>query len=217
MIVFEEFSNNGCPGCPGADAALDEINQSYAGRVIAIRYHVSWPNDEDPMNRHNPVEVRARKKTYKIGFVPVGLCNGGYPSDDWWSDIEKHLNADITIQFRLNGIRMQKQSSIAIQLSVPSGWQAPDCGLLLHCFVCEDRLVYQNITYNNIFRKAFSSVKGEPIVFNDSGIFETTCQIKHKTDWIIDNCYLAVFAQENCERGRILGSTMLRFNQMDTL
>lgn len=76
MLLFECFTNASCPPCAQQNPALDALIDANANRVAAIKYHMNWPGDNDPMYLHNPADNNARKSVYGINTVPHTVVDG---------------------------------------------------------------------------------------------------------------------------------------------
>lgn len=76
ILLFECFTNASCPPCAQQNPALDALIDANANRVAAIKYHMNWPGDNDPMYLHNPADNNARKSVYGINTVPHTVVDG---------------------------------------------------------------------------------------------------------------------------------------------
>ena len=84
VLLFECFTNASCGPCASQNPALDALINNNPGRIAAIKYHMNWPGENDPMYLHNPADNNARRGVYSINSVPHTVVDGtrfsGMPS-----------------------------------------------------------------------------------------------------------------------------------------
>ncbi|MFQ6094129.1 MAG: hypothetical protein ACE5OR_15910, partial [bacterium] len=76
VVLGEFFTNTGCPDCPKAETALDTLVESHPETFITIRYHVWWPDREDPFYKVNAEESTARVNYYDVKYAPHLILDG---------------------------------------------------------------------------------------------------------------------------------------------
>lgn len=76
ILLFECFTNASCGPCAQQNPALDALINANADRVAAIKYHMNWPGENDPMYVHNPADNNARRGVYSINSVPHTVVDG---------------------------------------------------------------------------------------------------------------------------------------------
>ena len=76
ILLFECFTNASCGPCAQQNPALDALINANADRVAAIKYHMNWPGENDPMYVHNPADNNARRGVYGINSVPHTVVDG---------------------------------------------------------------------------------------------------------------------------------------------
>lgn len=75
-LMFECFTNTGCAPCASQNPALDALIDANGDRVVAIKYHMSWPGANDPMYLHNTQDNDSRKSFYSVNAVPHTVVDG---------------------------------------------------------------------------------------------------------------------------------------------
>lgn len=75
-LMFECFTNTGCAPCASQNPALDALIDANGDRVVAIKYHMSWPGANDPMYLHNTADNDSRKSFYSVNAVPHTVVDG---------------------------------------------------------------------------------------------------------------------------------------------
>ena len=76
ILLFECFTNTSCESCAQQNPALDALINANSDRVAAIKYHMNWPEANDPMYLHNPTDNNARKEVYGVNSVPHTVVDG---------------------------------------------------------------------------------------------------------------------------------------------
>ncbi|HWN80850.1 MAG TPA: Omp28-related outer membrane protein, partial [Candidatus Udaeobacter sp.] len=76
-VLFEENTNWGCPPCFTANPVIHQFLEDYSvSQVIAVKWHVWWPNGVDPYYLHNPTPVQNRISYYGINAAPDCVVDG---------------------------------------------------------------------------------------------------------------------------------------------
>lgn len=81
VVVLECFTSATCGPCASANPALDNLINNNPDNLIAIKYHVNWPYEGDPMNLHNPNEVSAKVSYYSVTGVPTSVGDGTWSAN----------------------------------------------------------------------------------------------------------------------------------------
>lgn len=76
IILLESFTNTSCGPCAAYNPGMDAIIADNADKVAAIKYHVSWPSNQDPMYLHNTSENNSRTNYYGVDGVPYVTIDG---------------------------------------------------------------------------------------------------------------------------------------------
>lgn len=76
ILLFECFTNTSCGPCAQQNPGLDALINANADRVAAIKYHMNWPGNNDPMYLHNTEDNNARKGVYSVNSVPHTVVDG---------------------------------------------------------------------------------------------------------------------------------------------
>ena len=73
--VIEEFTSATCPPCRGATPNMEDMTK-LDQKVVSIRYHMNYPQPNDPWNLFNPTEATARHNFYEVKGIPAASANG---------------------------------------------------------------------------------------------------------------------------------------------
>lgn len=76
VVLVEEFTNTGCGPCAKVNPALDSTLNVKLGDAISIKYHVNWPDRNDPMYLQNSVDAGVRTAYYSVSGVPFIAIDG---------------------------------------------------------------------------------------------------------------------------------------------
>jgi hypothetical protein len=80
-VLMEEFTNTGCPPCATTDPIMDAFETIYGDRLVVLKYHVSWPDANDPFYKDQKAlnEANVRGQTYYgVTGVPSVRMGGAY-------------------------------------------------------------------------------------------------------------------------------------------
>ena len=76
VLLFECFTNTSCGPCAQQNPALDALINNNGDRIAAIKYHMNWPGENDPMYLHNTADNNARRGVYNVNSVPHTVVDG---------------------------------------------------------------------------------------------------------------------------------------------
>ena len=76
LVLIEEFTNDGCSPCASYSPTLDAVLDDRIGEVIAVKYHVGFPDNEDDVYTSQKANMNARINYYGINSVPTTVING---------------------------------------------------------------------------------------------------------------------------------------------
>ena len=105
ILLFECFTNASCGPCAQQNPALDALINNNADRIAAIKYHMNWPGENDPMYLHNTTDNNARRGVYNINSVPHTIVDGtrfsGMPSGINQNTVNQWLTVTSPFEMRL--------------------------------------------------------------------------------------------------------------------
>ncbi|MDO4161294.1 MAG: Omp28-related outer membrane protein [Prevotellaceae bacterium] len=76
IVLIEEFTNTGCGPCASYSPTLDTVISYRLGEVIAIKYHGSYPDRNDPFYLDQQTDIDKRIALYDISAYPTTIMNG---------------------------------------------------------------------------------------------------------------------------------------------
>ena len=120
MLLLESFTNTSCGFCGMYNPAMDALISANPDKVVAIKYHVSWPSDQDPMYLHNTVENNARTSYYGVTGVPHVVIDGtrfsGGPNQVTQNVIDQLAGIQSPMEMRLSWELDETQSVITVHV-----------------------------------------------------------------------------------------------------
>ena len=108
IVVLECFTSATCGPCANYNPQLDNLINNNQDKLIAIKYHVNWPSDHDPMNHHNPSDVSSKVSYYSVNSVPMSIGDGTWKGNsgnvtqsliDQWAAVESPIEMRTTFFF----------------------------------------------------------------------------------------------------------------------
>lgn len=75
-VLLEEFTNSGSSLAAETDPMLENAEMDNFDDVIILKWHVSWPYDNDPFYKSYPNSEDRAKKLYAIEYNPYVCLNG---------------------------------------------------------------------------------------------------------------------------------------------
>ena len=175
VVVLECFTSATCNPCAYANPTLDNLINNNSDKLIAIKYHVNWPEAGDPMNLHNPNEVSSRVSYYGVNGVPTSVADGtwnnssGYVTQNLinqWASVTSPLEMRMT--YYLNDT--QDTISVVVMGRATSAINSND--LRLHISVIENTMTYTSApcaysngerTFHYVMKKMLPNASGTSI------------------------------------------------------
>ncbi len=120
MLLLESFTNTGCGPCAMYNPGMDALIASNPDKVVAIKYHVSWPSGADPMYLHNTADNGSRVSYYNINSVPHVVVDGnrfsGNSGNITQSIIDQLSVIESPMQMRLSWELNDAQNTITVHV-----------------------------------------------------------------------------------------------------
>ena len=120
MLLLESFTNTGCGPCAMYNPGMDAIIANNPDKVVAIKYHVSWPSGADPMYLHNTADNGSRVSYYSVNSVPHVVVDGnrfsGNSGNITQSIIDQLSAIESPMQLRLSWELDDAQNTITVHV-----------------------------------------------------------------------------------------------------
>jgi hypothetical protein len=223
VVLFEDFTNSGCGPCWSYETQVNNfINANLpSGRLCAIRPHVNWPANNDPIYLANPAEQNVRKALYGVSGVPFYKFDGkvtGNPAN-FQAQYDQRLTvpAIIAIDVARNGDNVSGNLSFRIIAEEDPQWSVT---MKLWPIIVEDKIpgvgLWSGSTFEQAFRDNVCGYFGETLVFE--GPYPDTIFVDADytipSTWNVNELHLATFVQcdyhadstevENCNWSKFL-------------
>lgn len=194
VLLFECFTNTGCGPCAQQNPALDALISANSSRVAAIKYHMNWPSDSDPMYLHNTTDNNARKGVYGINAVPHTVVDGirfsSQPSGLNQNTVNNWLNITSPYEMRLSYEIDETAGTISVYVMGRAS-QAITGNLKLYVGVIENEIHFSSAPgpngerdFYSVMKKLLPSASGTTIGDVEEGDYFT-----YSFTWAYENVY----------------------------
>ena len=162
ILLLESFTNTSCGYCAMYNPAMDALIATNSDKIAAIKYHVSWPSDQDPMYLHNTSENNSRTSYYGVNGVPFVVIDGtrfsGGPNQVTQNVINQLSALESPMELRLTYEINQAQNTITVYVM---GRASTDLmgSLKLYVGVIEKEIHFPAAPGNNGERDFYSVMK----------------------------------------------------------
>jgi thiol-disulfide isomerase/thioredoxin len=206
VVLVEDFSNTGCPPCAEADPDFDRAAANYGtSKVAYIRYHVWWPEAEDPFYRDlrdSDVRARATDK-YSVSAVPSVFVDGKAVSfqadyyDDLVDAIDSRIDKNPAYLIEAGATAEDGEGHLEVTLTEVSPALYAN---RLHALLVETDIGYSASNgeeiHNYVVRGFIIPGQGEPVKANDAGKFTFDEDFDIPGDADMSNTWVVVFVQD---------------------
>lgn len=192
VVVLECFTSASCGPCAQYNPTLDNLINSNADHLIAIKYHVNWPSDTDPMNHHNPGEVASRRAYYNVNSVPYSIGDGT------WADVSSYVTQSLInqwaavespLEMRMTHYLNATQDSIFVIVMGRATSAINSNNLKLHISVLEETMEYPSAPssngeriFHNVMKKMLPNASGTNLPAMAAGDY-----FAYKYSWALAN------------------------------
>lgn len=178
-VVLECFTSATCPPCASINPSLDNLINNNADKLIAIKYHVNWPTNHDPMNHHNIADVSAKVSYYSVSSVPTSVGDGTWKNDsdvvnqnliNQWAAVPSPLEMRMTHFFNA------AQDTMFVVVMGKATTDIDSDNLKLNVAVLEKTMEYATAPgtngeriFHNVMKKMLPKAAGESLYDLDAG------------------------------------------------
>ena len=223
-VLFEEFTNAGCPYCWQAEPSVNSFVNGHLsdGNLAVIRVHVGFPAS-DPIYSANPTEQNARKTFYGVSGVPSFRMDGSSTSS---GGLEGAFSSalseptDLAIAVARNG----DETSGTVSIRLIAEAELPDDEpLRLFATLVEDSVSaggspWPGQYFFQAFRDNLFGAAGPLVAF--TGPYPDTLYFESEystTGWDNDQLYLATFVQQYSSTGKdVINANWSKFMDLGT-
>lgn len=213
LVLVEQFTQASCGPCAVYNPALNNLLDANPEKVIAIKYQTSWPG-VDPMNAHNPTQVRTRVDFYGVSSVPNAQVDGGIAYAGHTQGINgtviNNRYADsspftVDVDFQLSPNR----DSIHAHARITASQNYTGTNLVAHVVVIERNIYFATAPGSNgekkfegVMKRMLPTDAGTPI----NNTWTSGDQIDLNYSWLLANIYdknqlaVVVFVQDNTSK-----------------
>lgn len=221
MVLIEDFTNDGCPPCAQANPYFDQLAEDYAGQVALIRYHVNWPDDNDPMYLEAKNDVDPRINYYGVTGVPSVFCDGTQVEfqTSYYGDLQSAVDARLSVPspltMTISGSITGTQGEVNVHIEVVDSITASN--LYIRIAIFENDIMYTGPNgepeHDWTVRKMLDNAQGTSISF--SGIGDTKDISKTFTvssSWNVDKLGAVAWVQSDTTKEVLQTAQLLSFS-----
>ncbi len=218
-VLVIDFTGHTCKSCPKAHHMIQQLDELYGDRIIAVAFHVGYfartDNDKYTMD-FNTDEGAELESYYQIVSYPIGLVNtlskeSLSPYSEWATESAKALENDALVYIGLSDSYNSDSRKLNLDIDLYPAGELPDdysSNMKLAVYLTEshifswqkdeeaDPMDVENYEHNHVFRKAFGSVWGEDISLegaeSDNPLRETKAIVLDES-WVANNCSVVAF------------------------
>jgi len=201
LVLVELFTNTGCGYCYPVDLVLDQLAENYPDTLVALRYHVNWPANNDPYYLFNALDNNGRKNYYNVSGVPDTHIDGFIDGTPNMSLIRSRFHMEPPLEITLGGYYNSDSRTGNLNISLTGIDDAYWDSLYLRIALTESDLYYHGSNgldwHHQVMRDMIPNATGYPI---DIGYGETVNRSQSFTlpaQLVAENCEIVVFAQND--------------------
>ena len=190
-VVLECFTSATCGPCASINPTLDNIINNNTDRMIAIKYHVNWPSDHDPMNQANPSEVASKVSFYGVNSVPMSVGDGTWMNNSSYVSqnmINQWAAVESPLEMRMTHFLNATQDTITVVVEGRASSEINSSFLNLNIAVLEKTMTYTSApgtngerVFHNVMKKMLPNVSGTGLPAMQAGDY-----FAYKYSWALD-------------------------------
>ncbi len=191
MVLLECFTSATCPPCASVNPTLDDLITNNESSLVAVKYHVNWPSDHDPMNQDNPSDVSSKVSYYGVNSVPMSVANGTWINNSGsvsQSLINQWAALQTPLEMRMTHYLNETQDTIFIVVMGRTSEAIESDGLKLNVSVIEKTMTYSSAPgtngeriFHNVMKKMLPGPAGQSVSSLDANEY-----FAYKFSWALD-------------------------------
>jgi hypothetical protein len=206
VVLMEIFTNTGCVPCVPANQYFQNWLTGYDNkdRLAVVKYHVWWPQSNDPFYMAAATFVQTRRDYYEVWGVPYAYIDGfvqGQQSYTYWPELID-MRMDVISPFEISVTGNTSEVSNDIEITISSnGEDIPEGNLRLYIIIVETDIAYvgnNGAPYHYyVMRNMITGADGESFNIgpNEDKSFQKS--FAWNSQWDFDNSKMVVFVQIN--------------------
>lgn len=203
LVLIEHFTQASCGFCPPWNTAYNNLVSANPGKVVILRYQVSWPG-YDPMNLHNPGEVANRVALYGINAVPASRLDGTNVGQVTQSSLDNRYAISSPCTINLSHHLSPNYDSILVSMTITATEDMP-ASLKAHIAVIEEHIHFASppgsngeSDFYNVMKKMLPNANGTTLPALTTGqSYTINLGWKLKNVYDIDELAVIAFVQNS--------------------
>ena len=205
-VLLEEYTGQLCVKCPTAHGVIEQLQEQYGDRFIAVSFHCGGeafsiqqndPAWEGITGLATPVSEQYGKAA-GVSALPKGRVDreGGLTNPPQWSDgVRQQIAIDSDVELTLEGGLDADKKNISVSARIIS----PDnvSGAKLQLWVVENGItalqlmpdgdVNMDYVHNNVFRADVNGFGGESVSIQAGVYTDKSYTVAVQDEWVADN------------------------------
>jgi thiol-disulfide isomerase/thioredoxin len=204
MVLGENFTNTSCGPCAPADPYLENMIEEYGHRFSLVRYHVYWPNANDPFYVFNPGEINVRINYYGVTGVPNlhldGIIDGQSYYTNWQNLMLSRIDVSSPLVITVKGDYYPGSREGSLDISVQAVSTVSGTDLRLMVALIESGIYYPGgngiSIHNQTLRDLIPTATGEAFTISNGETKHFDKQFTVDPQINDDSCDIVVWVQD---------------------
>lgn len=213
IVLLEDFANVSCDPCVVSNSIIEELNESYNGRIVVVKYSANFPSPYDPFYLSASDDNDERMSFYNILFAPTIIIDGterpvATDKDDIQTKIDDSLKEDLPFNLTIKDSTDGGSLLIDVVVETLNTNELDFDNLVLHTVIIEKEIEFLSppgsngeTNFHNVMRKMLPNENGV-LLLKDAQVGEVTYseQITIDPVWNFENINIVAFIQDRVTR-----------------
>lgn len=231
-VLLEEYTGQLCVNCPTAHAVIEQLEEQYGDRFIAVSFHCGGSafsiQANDPLwegitGLATPLSEEYGKAAGVTNALPKGRVDriGSIDNPPQWADaVRRQIVIDSDLELTLTGALAEDRKSASVKVSMLT----PEtiAGAKLQLWVVEsgikalqmmpDGSINMDYVHNNVFRADVNGFGGEAVSLQPGVYTDKEYTVAITDDWVAENLSVVAVAYTS---GEVLQAARIRFSNIN--
>jgi len=214
VILLEDFANVSCDPCVVSNSIINHLDDTYANRVVVVKYSANFPSPVDPFYLSASGENNARMSYYNILFAPTVIIDGierpvATDENDIRTVIDNRLNEASPFNISAKDSSTSNSYFLNVETTLlDNNFDYSNCKQFV--VVVEKEISFSNPPGSNgeteffhVMRTILPNNSGAELLFNNNGnTINMELYTEIKNEWNVFELTFVVFIQD-VETGEI--------------
>lgn len=165
-VMYEGFTSANCGPCVGNNAAIKPILAANPNKVVALKYHTSWPSPADFANQNTQTWVGPRVSYYGVTGVPTTRVNGTGTTLNQ-SVIDQQYTTTSPFFLEVNHTFNADSTQISVEVKIKAAQDYTGSQMVLHLAMIERLITFSSAPgnngereFNDVLRRMYPNASG---------------------------------------------------------